>query len=57
MSMSDPHNHLGSILYPSEAVEIPYSPNQYLTGHEIFLPLKLSCISTPEQSNYWFGEQ
>ena len=30
MSMSDPLNHLGSILYHSEPLEVPYSPNQFL---------------------------
>ena len=30
MSMSDPHNHLGSIWYHSEPLEVPYSPNQFL---------------------------
>ena len=30
MSMSDPLNHLGSILYHSVPQEVPYSPNQYL---------------------------
>ena len=28
--MSDPLNSLGSILYHSEPMEIPYFPNQYL---------------------------
>ena len=30
MSMSDPLNHLGSIWYHSEALEVLYCPNQFL---------------------------
>ena len=30
MSMSDPLNNLGSILYHSKSLEVPYSSKQYL---------------------------
>ena len=33
--MSDPLNHLRSICYYSEPLEVPYSPNQFL-GWDIF---------------------
>ena len=30
MNMSDSFNHLGSIWYQSEPLEVPYCPNQFL---------------------------
>ena len=35
MSLSDPLDHLGSIWYHSEPLEVPYSPNQFL-GWDFF---------------------
>ena len=32
MNISDPLNHLGLILYDSEPLEVPYSPNQFTQG-------------------------
>ena len=38
--MNDPINHLGSIWYPSEPSDVPYSPNQFLVG--TFFPISYS---------------
>ena len=35
MSLSDPLNHIGSIWYHSEPLEVPHSPNQFL-GWDFF---------------------
>ena len=39
--MSDPLNHLRSILYQSEALEIPLFPKA-VTGHELFFAVSFS---------------
>ena len=46
MSMSGPLNHLGSILYHSEAIEIPYS-RKPVTGHELFCRFLQQTGSSP----------
>ena len=48
MSMSNPLNHLGSVLYHSEALEILYSPKQ-VTGHELFFAASYSKLALAEQ--------
>ena len=46
MSKSDPYNHLGSIWYDSESLEVLYTPDQYL-GWDIFaVPYSRSALET-----------
>ena len=42
MSLSYSHDHLGSVWYHSEPSEGPHSPNQYITGQELFLAVSYS---------------
>ena len=47
--MSDPLIHLGSIWYPSESSDIPYSPNQFL-GWDVFAAsYSKMALSTPSK--------
>ena len=48
MKTSDPLNHLGSIWYHSEPLEVPYSPNQFL-GWDFFCRFLQQTISRLEK--------
>ena len=52
LSYSNDH-HLGSVWYHSEPSEGPYSPNQYVTSQELFLPF---LTANRLQQNEWIIE-